>query len=125
MPGNICVDSTVPLNRPRPWNRYRLIAYPANSASVTEQAVAASDTTRLFTKYLPSGTVFQISTNGRAVSVDGNQVNGPCTSRSGFSEDSTITYTGSRVNAASTVSTTLRTQRNHGGTITRPSSVRR
>ena len=32
MPGNICVDSTVTENTPRPRNRYRLIANAAKIA---------------------------------------------------------------------------------------------
>src|SRR3954467_4844449 len=77
MPGNICVDSTTVMNEPRPGNRYRLTAYPVMMAIATEQTVADSETTRLFRKYRPSGTVCHMSTNGRNVTWDGSQVKAP------------------------------------------------
>ena len=49
-PGNICVDSTAPLNRPRPRKVYRERAYEAKIAMITLNAVAQTLTIRLFAK---------------------------------------------------------------------------
>src|SRR5690606_473803 len=112
MPGNICVDSTVSRNVSLPRKRYRLIAYAAKMAMATEHTVAASEMTALFTKYLASGIVDQMSTNGRGVSLDGIHWNSPCTSPSGFIAEVTITYSGASVNTARPVSPTTRTTLN-------------
>ena len=45
----------------------------------------------LFTKYCASGTVRHMSTNGWNVNTDGHTVNAPCTSRNGFTEDTSMT----------------------------------
>src|SRR6266511_2057593 len=89
MPGNIWVDRTVMLNTPRPGKRYRLTASAAKMATVTEHAIATPDTTTLFRKYLPSGTVCQMSTKGRRVRRDGIQRKVDCTSTSGLTDELT------------------------------------
>src|SRR5690348_13129177 len=107
-PGNIWVDNTVVVNTLRPRNRNRDTANAARIAIATDATVAATDTIVLFTKYLASGTVFHMSTNGSSVRFDGHQVKAPWTSRSGFSDEVTITYNGSSTNSPSTVRTTAR-----------------
>jgi hypothetical protein len=107
-PGNICVDSTVVVNTDRPRNRNRDTANAARIAIATENTVAATDTIVLFTKYRARGTVFHMSTNGAGVRFDGHQVNAPCTSFSGLSDDVAITYSGISTNRPSTTSTTPR-----------------
>src|SRR5437773_4106274 len=93
-PGNICVDSTVVVNTVRPRNLNRDTANAARIAIATENSVAATDTIVEFTKYFASGTVFHMSTNGASVRFDGHQVNAPCTSFSGLSDEVAITYSG-------------------------------
>ena len=50
MPGNIWVDRTVMEKTCRPWNRYRLTAYAARIATITEATARPPDTIRLFTR---------------------------------------------------------------------------
>src|SRR3954470_8056116 len=107
-PGNICVDNTVVVNAVRPRNRKRDTANAARIAIATETTVADTATIVLFTEYRASGTVFHMSTNGASVRFDGHQLNAPCTSFSGFSDDVIITYSGTSTNRPSTVSTTPR-----------------
>src|SRR6266540_1635407 len=111
MPGNICVDRTVTEKAWRPRKRYRLTANAAKIATATENTDAVLDTTRLFARYRPSGTVVHMSMNACAVGWLGSQVNAPCTSFSGFIAELTIAQSGVRTNSASRVSTTRRAQR--------------
>src|SRR5689334_10990180 len=96
-PGNICVESTMPENAPRPRKVKREMAYDAKIAISTLNTVAELVTIRLFTKYCASGTVDQMSTNGVSVRCDGHHSNAPCTSRSGLMAEVTITYSGATV----------------------------
>ena len=50
IPGNIWVDSTVPVNTLRPWNRWRETAYAAKIAMITLNTVEVTHTIRLFGK---------------------------------------------------------------------------
>ena len=50
MPGNIWVDRIVIEKTCRPWNRYRLTAYAASSATITEATDATEHTIRLFSR---------------------------------------------------------------------------
>ena len=50
MPGNIWVDRIVIENTWRPWNRYRLTAYEASSATITDATDATEQTIRLFSR---------------------------------------------------------------------------
>src|SRR5262249_29206983 len=111
MPGNICVDSTATENTCRPRNRYRLTANAARMATATENTAATLDTTRLLSRYRPSGTVVHMSTNACAVGRGGSQVNAPWTSLSGFSAELTIAYSGTSTNTLSSARPTRRAQR--------------
>jgi len=57
----------------------------------TLNAVDTSDTTRLLTKYRPSGTVLHMSMNGLSVGWLGHQVKSPCTSPSGLIAEVSMT----------------------------------
>src|SRR5690349_22303923 len=52
-----------------------------------------------------------MSTNGRTVTCVGIQWKAPCTSRSGLTDETTITYSGRTVKTVRRVSTTRRAQR--------------
>src|SRR4051812_31414896 len=63
---------------------------------------------RLFTKYDASGTVDHMSMNGWKVMVCGHQVKAAWTSDSGFTDDVTMTYSGTTVKTVSTAMVTHR-----------------
>src|SRR5689334_640954 len=105
IPGNIWVARTVMEKTPRPRNRYRLIANAAKIATATENTAATPDTTRLLTRYRPSGTVCHMSRNALSVGLVGSQVNAAWTSRSGFNAEVIIAYSGTTVTSVSRLST--------------------
>src|SRR5665647_3702646 len=74
-------------------------------------------------KYRASGTVLQMSTNGRRVGCVGHQRKSPCTSPSGFSAEVTMTYSGTSVNRPRPATTTTRNTRNERGSCTTTPAV--
>src|SRR5690348_12838235 len=78
----------------------------------TLKTVATVHTTRLLAKYRANGTVLQMSMNGWMVRWVGSQWKSPCTSPRGLSDDVTMTYSGTTVNAPRTTMTTRRNTRN-------------
>src|SRR5256885_15065947 len=111
MPGNIWVDSTVTEKACRPRKRYRLMANAAKIATATENTAAVPDTTRLFARYRPSGTVVHMSMNAWAVGWLGTHVKAPCTSLSGLAPEVGLPQSRVRPKRGSRPSPTRRVQR--------------
>src|SRR3954452_16157769 len=88
---------------------------------ITLNTVDVTHTMSELAKYRASGTVCQMSTNGRSVGWLGHQVKSPWTSPSGFTDVVIITYSGTRVNRARPTTTTTRnTRKDRGSRTTTP-----
>src|SRR5579875_87832 len=90
-------------------------------ATTTLSTIEIEQTTRLLKKYLPSGTVLQMSLNGWKVTWLGHHSNLPCTSPNGFTELVKSTHIGTSTKSVSTVRiTTRKTLKDSGSRTTGP-----